>query len=773
MTTMSELVWVKLYIEGEDKPKGRAFKVARPSDASNNWDIDDLTKAVKATWGDKIGITPEMYVYPPGTKVTADGGTDKNCFETFDKIDELIDQLKDTTPPTDGHHPLIVVAPAPQPVTPVTTVKDDQDRRMETLVLHWSASTLFDRKRPREPETFSEARKKPAVEKKVSVAPTNDDDDQTTQAARKTCVRVFPTDGLPFYLGDEDEPFYLRDCVNNLLSLVFDEISDTEKLNGGPRLYIISGATGIGKSWSINAFMSALLGAKKKVFLHHGATGRAWKITDSNTVERVDAGNITVLGKEWVYVYDSPGLKPKPYGGSESAAFHRTGKGCVTFIFSSPKAQHYDFAVAKGGGIKKIFNLPTWTRQEMLQIEKIKDSDSKVFNACYDVWGGNMRAMSEFLQQYRETPALQEMTKSAEKELDAHIEKIDKDFAQKMSRKLEKQEVEGQFTGVAIANSPGHILVPEPLYTDPSQPKYFTEFMWRFCSPLAEKKFWKHAKAIDHDALKKLLISVFQVPSPKGVLFEKVANTLVTNGVVKEFRCYPYNKQNSKMKISFQQCLEEMTFESDELKDKFSGALLKLDGKTGSIALEPKDTSYHAVDMFVLEKQGTTGTIEDWSLHMLQDTIAKTHSFHPVKVLWYCSLFCDAFKETFSGAPPILDSDLLKCCKYVPLIPQSETNFSFENPTSTAVWKELERVSALLDFTLPDFSSKRNTLQEMQDLVEAKNLVIPPTTNGTPRKLTKPVVGNALLLENAAEKVKLQCNVIFDVVNTWDSALTS
>ena len=44
----------------------------------------------------------------------------------------------------------------------------------------------------------------------------------------------------------------------------------------------------------------------------------------------------------------------------------------------------------------------------------------------------------------------------------------------------------------------------------------------------------------DRDMLKKLLVSVFQVPPPKGVLFEKVAHHLVTNGVLEEFRFYAY-----------------------------------------------------------------------------------------------------------------------------------------------------------------------------------------------------------------------------------------
>ena len=531
---MSTLVWVKLYVKGERKDTSISPFPIEEAAIPLGGIIAGLAKAVKTELRPKIDHAPvhEIEVYPCGTTMTADGVPQGN------KIDMNAPLKTDST----AENPLIVVAPAPPQVTP-----EKDDMHMGMLVSHWSNSKLFDGKRPRETETFSEARKKPAVEKKVDVAPTNDDDNQTMQAGGKTCVRVFPPkEGFQWYLGEEDEAFYLRACVDNLGSLVLNDIWNTEKLRSGPWLYIISGASGIGKSWSINAFMAALLGAKKKVFFHHGATGRAWKITDGDTVQCVDAGNITVLDKEWVYVYDSPGSKSKSVGGPELAAFHRTGRGNVTLIFSSPKAQNYRFAVAKGGGVTKFFNLPTWKREEMMEVEKVKDSDPKVFNACYDIWGGNMRAVNEFLQQYQATPVLQELTELAEKELDACIEKIDKDFAQKMTEKLEKQEVEGQFTGLAIGNTPGHILVPEPIHTDPSEPKCFTEFLWRFCSPLAEKKFWKHAKKMDHDALKKLLISVFRVPSPKGVLFEKVAHTLITNGVVETVQMLPLQREEQR-----------------------------------------------------------------------------------------------------------------------------------------------------------------------------------------------------------------------------------
>lgn len=198
------------------------------------------------------------------------------------------------------------------------------------------------------------------------------------------------------------------------------------------------------------------------------------------------------------------------------------------------------------------------------------------------------------------------------------------------------------------------------------------------------------------------------------------------------------------------------------LKDVLVRALRDLNGTAGAIALEPKDPKYDAVDMFVLEKVGVIRTA-GWSLHLIQDTIFKTRSFHPVKALWYCSLFCDAFKEVFPTAGT-LHGDLLKCRKYIPLVPHAGPIFGFDNPTSTTPWEELDRVANLLDFSWPkEFSSRKGVLQ---GVVKRDKLKIPLCADGKPRKkLTKIEVGNALLLNEATKKVKHQCQVIFDIVN--------
>ena len=129
-----------------------------------------------------------------------------------------------------------------------------------------------------------------------------------------------------------------------------------------------------------------------------------------------------------------------------------------------------------------------------------------------------MRACDVFISRYYDkTP--DEARGWALMGLNDQIGCIDAAFAQKMARKLEKQAVQQQFSGEALKDAPGHILTPEPIVTDPDGKQCFEEFLWRFCSPVAEKMFWDHVKSMEKTVVKKLLKSVFQVPSPKGVLF--------------------------------------------------------------------------------------------------------------------------------------------------------------------------------------------------------------------------------------------------------------
>ena len=64
---------------------------------------------------------------------------------------------------------------------------------------------------------------------------------------------------------------------------------------GNSLVHVISGAAGIGKSWSINAFAITLLGLKMKVFFHSGSTGEAWCVTHDSEPTKVSPKEIAHL----------------------------------------------------------------------------------------------------------------------------------------------------------------------------------------------------------------------------------------------------------------------------------------------------------------------------------------------------------------------------------------------------------------------------------------------------------------------------------------------
>ena len=101
-------VWVQLYYE--DKDKGKVEPHGRPVEIEPiPKNINALAKATKKELLkelDHAGLT-EIFVYPPKSS------GDENKYKSGKKLSEVIDELKNTTPPTSDYHPLIVVAPDP------------------------------------------------------------------------------------------------------------------------------------------------------------------------------------------------------------------------------------------------------------------------------------------------------------------------------------------------------------------------------------------------------------------------------------------------------------------------------------------------------------------------------------------------------------------------------------------------------------------------------------------------------------------------------------
>ena len=107
----SNWIWVQLYFKGEDghcRPDGQCFKIRRPLPRN----IDQLKSRVyeKVENSLKHCSGHTLLIYPPGTDLMANPDS---CIRPGKPLSELLDELKDQTPPTSAEHPLMVVAPAP------------------------------------------------------------------------------------------------------------------------------------------------------------------------------------------------------------------------------------------------------------------------------------------------------------------------------------------------------------------------------------------------------------------------------------------------------------------------------------------------------------------------------------------------------------------------------------------------------------------------------------------------------------------------------------
>ena len=109
-TTTMASVWVQLYYKGEDEPVGSPIFIKTAS-----LDPPNIGALIKAT---KTELSPDLdhasisriSAYLPET--TPPFSEDK-AMRPGMKLEQIVEELKTTTPPTSDNHPLIVVAPAP------------------------------------------------------------------------------------------------------------------------------------------------------------------------------------------------------------------------------------------------------------------------------------------------------------------------------------------------------------------------------------------------------------------------------------------------------------------------------------------------------------------------------------------------------------------------------------------------------------------------------------------------------------------------------------
>ena len=102
-------VWCQLYFRGEGDPGAQPIKI---KDLQGDTDISDLKERIYAKKDKKLGHcnADDLLVYRPGTDLMANPDS---CIRPDKPLSELLDELKDQTPPTSAQHPLMVVAEAP------------------------------------------------------------------------------------------------------------------------------------------------------------------------------------------------------------------------------------------------------------------------------------------------------------------------------------------------------------------------------------------------------------------------------------------------------------------------------------------------------------------------------------------------------------------------------------------------------------------------------------------------------------------------------------
>ena len=98
----SSSIWVHLYYKGEETNDRNAFEIEPPLPKN----VGALTKRFLPQL-DPAALS-EVNVYRPITCAN------RSRYKPGKPLKEVIDELKNTTPPTSDDHPLIVVAPAQQ-----------------------------------------------------------------------------------------------------------------------------------------------------------------------------------------------------------------------------------------------------------------------------------------------------------------------------------------------------------------------------------------------------------------------------------------------------------------------------------------------------------------------------------------------------------------------------------------------------------------------------------------------------------------------------------
>lgn len=486
---------------------------------------------------------------------------------------------------------------------------------------------------------------------------------QDVEMKAEPALKVYPPEpGAHWYLGQQKEPMFQRSCVEDMVTVMMRYAPWGDLKARAPMCFVVTGASGIGKSWSLNLLAQLLLDRGVSILVHVAQEATAvlhtrerpityWK----GTSVRPDVSVFLQTHPDVWYLYDSPGSKEK----CDSAYARKNG---FSIIFSSPKESNYGVAIKEP---HRFFHLPPWTKEELAGAAEVLKIESRLVNACYAAWGGNIRALVNFQTDGKYQAALESTVVSLSAEIFRNIRRMNKAQAEHAQKHADL----------------GRVLIPVPVNVDITDEDAFRAFRWEFCSVAAEVAFLNRLKNEDEDAVRAFCKESFTTPGTQGILFEKFAHFLLTNSKIRRFACKAYkeSKRDDLHDVEFPR-LETKQFDSlVELEVLIKDALKQ----KAPTAFEPKSPSFDAVDMFALF-QWTKG---GWHFMMIQDTIGRKHSFHPVKLLEYRLLW--------EGA----SQGHVQTCdwSYAIVTPRSEPDkFTLEKETCSRKTTDVSKVAKLL-----------------------------------------------------------------------------
>jgi hypothetical protein len=257
---------------------------------------------------------------------------------------------------------------------------------------------------------------------------------------------------------------------------------------------------------------------------------------------------------------------------------------------------------------------------ESTTVEEFKD----FIHSLYLLWGGIPRRFNEYCQSFRDDGKDAALTMSRvqfEMELSQLSGNLARDgpwiYEELLNRVGQSGESVSSSRNVA---PPSWLVFPFPAYSGTNP---FGNRIYRFCSQKAELAFWDNLEKQEVDVVRKFCLKVFAVPGSSGIAFERFAHFVLTRTESNSFKWKKYGTKTEVEPLKLPKCEQQKCDMKTDLT-AFQNAIEECVRSNKCVVIDPESDQQDAIDMFVVSKLG-----KRWRVLAMQDTISKSHSFHP------------------------------------------------------------------------------------------------------------------------------------------------